>query len=112
MTLISTLIAVTWSGELVLDPAAKIAGKAASLHVLAFSSLGNLLVAESEGTFDTDIWDQVYRMAEKQCRTSDPGTLAQVGDVDIQSSRSHSLEDSLRSIIQGKAAREYQWKES
>lgn len=112
MTLTSTLIAVSSSGELVLDPAARIAGKAASLHVLAFSSLGDLLVAESEGTFDLDIWDQVYAMAENHCRTLDPGAPAWMADVDMESSKSASLEDSLKGVIEGKAAREYRWKES
>ncbi|KAL8879670.1 MAG: hypothetical protein Q9198_002765, partial [Flavoplaca austrocitrina] len=112
MTLTSTFIAVSRSGELIFDPAARIVEKAASLHVLAFSSLGDLLVAESEGTFDMDIWDQVYAMAEKHCRTLDPGAPARMADVDMESSKSASLEDSLKGIIEGKAAREYRWKES
>ncbi|KAL9027042.1 MAG: hypothetical protein Q9180_007391 [Flavoplaca navasiana] len=112
MTLTSTLIAVSWCGELIFDPAARIVEKAASLHVLAFSSLGDLLVGESEGTFDMDIWDQVYAMAEKHCRTLDPGAPAGIADVDMESSKSASLEDSLKDIIEGKAAREYRWKES
>ncbi|KAL8891049.1 MAG: hypothetical protein Q9215_001894 [Flavoplaca cf. flavocitrina] len=103
---------LSWSGELIFDPAARIVEKAASLHVLAFSSLGDILVAESEGTFDMDIWDQVYAMAEKHCRTLDPGAPARMADVDMESSKSASLEDSLKGIIEGKVAREYRWKES
>ena len=86
--------------------------EAASLHVLAFSSLGELLLAESEGAFDIDIWDQVYRWAEKDCRKSDSGDPTQTDDVDMDLSKPGSLEDSLRSIIEEKAAREYRWKES
>ena len=63
----------TWSdlGELIIDLTAISVKKAASLHVLAFSSLGDLLVAESEGSFDMNTWDQVDRMAQNHCR-ADP----------------------------------------
>ncbi|KAI4099833.1 MAG: hypothetical protein LQ339_005748 [Xanthoria mediterranea] len=112
MTFTSTLIAVSRSGELVRKASVKALKEAASLHVLAFSSLGELLLAESEGAFDMDIWDQVYRWAEKDCRMSDSGDLAQTDDVDMDVSKSDTLEDSLRSIIEEKAAKEYRWKES
>ncbi|CAO1597730.1 exosome non-catalytic core subunit rrp46 [Xanthoria calcicola] len=112
MTFTTTLIAVSRSGELVRTASVKALKEAASLHVLAFSSLGELLVAESEGTFDVDIWDQVYTWAEKDCRMSDSGDLTQTDDVDMDLSKSDTLEDSLRSIIEEKAATEYRWKES
>lgn len=112
MTFTSTLIAVSRSGELVRKASVKALKEAASLHVLAFSSLGELLLAESEGAFDVDIWDQVYRWAEKDCRKSDLGDPTQTDDVDMDLSKPGSLEDSLRSIIEEKAAREYRWKES
>lgn len=110
MTLTSTLVAVSQSGELVLQPSVKALQEAASLHVLAFSSLGELLVVESEGAFDMAIWEQVYSRAEIHCRTSDAGNLAQM-DIDMEPSRSDSLGDSLRSIIEEKAAKEHRWKE-
>ncbi|KAI4281603.1 MAG: hypothetical protein L6R38_003581 [Xanthoria sp. 2 TBL-2021] len=110
MTLTSTLVAVSQSGELVLKPSVKALQEAASLHVLAFSSLGELLVVESEGAFDMAIWEQVYSKAENHCRTSDAGNLAQM-DIDMEPSRSDSLGDSLRSIIEEKAAKEHRWKE-
>ncbi|KAL8670328.1 MAG: hypothetical protein Q9168_005128 [Polycauliona sp. 1 TL-2023] len=100
------------NGELVLDPPAKAVKQAASLHVLAFSSLGELLVAESEGTFDMNIWDQVYVNAEKRCRGPDTGKSARTDDVDMDPSGSNSLEDSLRSIVEEKAAKENRWKEN
>ncbi|KAI4226937.1 MAG: hypothetical protein LQ349_006801 [Xanthoria aureola] len=112
MTFTTTLIAVSRSGELVRTASVKALKEAASLHVLAFSSLGELLLAESEGTFDVDIWDQVYIWAKKDCRMSDSGDLTQTDDVDMDLSKSDTLEDSLRSIIEEKAATEYRWKES
>ncbi|KAL8994830.1 MAG: hypothetical protein Q9169_005306 [Polycauliona sp. 2 TL-2023] len=111
MTLTSTLVAVGRSGELVLDASAEAVKQAISLHVLAFSSLGELLVAESEGTFDMNIWDQIYTMAEKHCRSSDSGKMAQTDDdVDMEPSKSDNLEDSLKKIVEEKAARDHRWK--
>ncbi|KAL8853463.1 MAG: hypothetical protein Q9221_001621 [Calogaya cf. arnoldii] len=110
MTLTSTLVAVSRTGELALKPSVKALEEAASLHVLAFSSLGELLVAESEGAFDMDIWEQVYNRAEKHCRASETDNTTQM-DIDTEASRSDSLEDSLRSIVEEKAIREHRWKE-
>ncbi|KAL8767965.1 MAG: hypothetical protein Q9209_005636 [Squamulea sp. 1 TL-2023] len=111
MTLTSTLVAVSRSGELVTGPSVKALKEATSLHVLAFSSHGELLVAKSEGTFDMDIWDQVYSRAENLCRGSKTGDMAQTDDVDMEPSESDSLEDSLRGIIGKKAVKDLRWKE-
>ncbi|KAL8913768.1 MAG: hypothetical protein Q9171_001502 [Xanthocarpia ochracea] len=111
-TLTSTLIAVSRTGELVTEPSVKAKNESTSLHVLAFSSHGELLVAESEGMFGMDIWDQVYSRAEKLCRGSNTGDLTQPDDVDMEPSQPKSLEDSLRNAIKAKAAREHRWRES
>ncbi|KAL8786906.1 MAG: hypothetical protein Q9213_002537 [Squamulea squamosa] len=111
MTLTSTLVAVSRSGELVTGPLIKAMKEPTSLHVLAFSSHGELLVAESEGAFDMDIWDQVYSKAEKLCRGSETSNMAETDDVDMEPSESDSLENSLRGIIERKTVRDQRWKQ-
>ena len=41
-----------------------------SMHVLTFSSHGDLLVAESEGVFDVDTWEAVFDAAKMVCCSS------------------------------------------
>ncbi|KAL9012058.1 MAG: hypothetical protein Q9173_003138 [Seirophora scorigena] len=110
MALTSTLVAVTPSGELIGGPRPGIIEEALSLHVLAFSSNGQLLLAESEGAFDMDIWDQVYGIAEHICRGSKSEDLDGTEDINMEPPND-SLESSLRNILQEKTAREQRWKE-
>ncbi|KAI4096441.1 MAG: hypothetical protein LQ344_000949 [Seirophora lacunosa] len=102
--------AVTPSGELIGGPRPGIIKEALSLHVLAFSSHGQLLLAESEGAFDMDVWDQVYGIAERICRGSKSEDLDGTEDINMEPP-DDSLESSLRNILQDKAAREQRWKE-
>ncbi|KAL8801821.1 MAG: hypothetical protein Q9200_006812 [Gallowayella weberi] len=111
MTLTSTLIAVSRSGELLAEPSPEALEEATSAHVLSFSSHGELLVAESEGAFDIHTWDQIYGKAEHLCRSRSTRDQYQAEEVNMDSSEPMSLEDSLRNIIEEKAAREQRWKE-
>ncbi|KAL8955830.1 MAG: hypothetical protein Q9193_006452 [Seirophora villosa] len=110
MALTATLVAVTPSGELIGGPPPGIIKEALSLHVLAFSSHGQLLLSESEGAFDMDVWDQVYDIAKRICRGSKSEDLDGTEDINMEPS-DDSMENSLRNILQEKAAREQRWKE-
>ncbi|KAL8665216.1 MAG: hypothetical protein Q9202_002438 [Teloschistes flavicans] len=110
-TLTSTLVAVSDSGELVADPSAVATEAATSLHVLAFSSHGGLLVAESEGAFGVETWEQVYDKAERICRGSSMVSVDRTGDTDMESTEQGDLEDALKDTIQAKTARDQRWKD-
>lgn len=112
MVLTSTLIAVSASGELLGDPQPSATKEATSLHVLGFSSHGDLVVSESEGAFTIDIWDQAYRKAEQLCRGSSMKSIDRTGDVIMESPETDNLEDSIRTALREKIAREQRWKES
>ncbi|KAI4128807.1 MAG: hypothetical protein LQ338_002559, partial [Usnochroma carphineum] len=111
-TLTSTIVAVSPSGELSGEPSAHAVKEALSLHILGFSSHGELLVAESEGAYDVDIWEQVFDRAQSICRGSEAGAPDGTGDVNMDSSEQDSLESSLRHGIAEKTATEQRWKES
>ncbi|PNS16631.1 Exosome complex component RRP46 [Sphaceloma murrayae] len=72
-TLSSTTIAVPHSASdkphsaPVLDPSPSQVRQAKSVHVFAFSSSGEILLAESEGTFDVDEWEGVEVRAREAC---------------------------------------------
>ncbi|KAG8526820.1 uncharacterized protein KY384_008249 [Bacidia gigantensis] len=53
--------------ELLPNPTLKNISEASSVHVLAFSSKGDLLLVESEGEFVVDEWERVYEVAREAC---------------------------------------------
>ncbi len=71
MTLTATLVAVEPKGTITTDPSPQELRSASSIHVFAFSSLGDLLVVESEGDFSMEIWDEVHGRAFMVCHGKD-----------------------------------------
>lgn len=113
MTLTATFIAVDFSGKLVQDPSAQQLREAESVHALAFSSHGDLLVVESEGEFDMDVWEAVVHKAAQICRGDEKdGAEDEDENMNIDSEERRTLEDALRDTIREKVAREQKWKES
>ena len=113
MTLTSTIIAMDPSGRLIQDPSTQQLREASSVHVLAFSSHGDLLIVESEGEFDISSWETVLEKARQVCRGKgkDSGE-DEDGSMTIGSEKERTLEDGLRDTIREKVAREQRWKES
>ena len=111
-----------------------------SMHVLTFSSHGDLLVAESEGVFDVDTWEAVFDAAKMVCCSSsshlhlhraidgdgdgdgdvhhvhvddqavDPANDADEMDMDAKMPDPANLEDSLRRIVQSHVSRLQRWR--
>lgn len=54
------------------DPSPQQTGQARSVHVLAFTSHEELLLAESEGDFTMDEWDHVYAKSRITCCKAAP----------------------------------------
>ncbi|KAE8146924.1 hypothetical protein BDV25DRAFT_161495 [Aspergillus avenaceus] len=109
MTFSATVLAVNASGEITREPSEKEAAAATSLHALAFSSKGHLLLNESQGAFDFDTWEKVHARALAIChgtltRTSD-GDVAMAEDVDGQ-----PLEGTVRETVEDKLHQDYAWK--
>ncbi|KAL2008393.1 hypothetical protein VTN00DRAFT_8375 [Thermoascus crustaceus] len=109
MTYTATIVAVTGSGEIIRDPSVKDVKTATSLHVLAFTSKGHLLLNESEGSFDFDTWERVYERAYTICRGirvgGADGDVNMVEDVD-----GWSLESFVRETVEDKIYHDYAWK--
>lgn len=110
MTLTSTLIAVDLSGKLLSDPSVGQLRKAISVHAVAFSSHGNLLMVESEGEFNYNTWEAICAQAERICRGSDIHQ-GDGEDVSMDARGDMSLEDVLRTKMQEKLVTDHKWKE-
>jgi len=108
MTYTATVVAVTSTGEIKEDPSMRDAASAASLHVLAFSSKGHLLLSQSEGSFDLDLWERVYEHAYAICRGSQPVTAD--GDISmIEDASGSSLESFVRKTVEDQLYHDYSW---
>ena len=105
----SALVTVSPSGELVADPLNKDLKEALSVHALAFSSHGDLLLAESEGNFSIDVWEQVFDRAEHICHGSSKDEEA-AEDVSMEIDEATNLGASLRAVIHDKVTNDQRWK--
>lgn len=110
MILTSILIAIDASGKLIIDPSVKEVHLASSIHVVAYSSQGDLLLIESEGTFSTEVLEQVVEAASQVCRGQSSEGSKNV-DVHMEEG-AMSLEDSMKMLVQTKIAKEQNWKEN
>lgn len=111
MTLTATLIAVNPDGTLVPDPSVQQIKLASSIHVLAFSSHGGLLVVESEGELTMDSWEMVYQRAKLICH-GEEADGSESEDVSMNSEDVSKLENVLKDALERKIAKEQRWKES
>ncbi|ORY66386.1 uncharacterized protein BCR38DRAFT_339587 [Pseudomassariella vexata] len=109
-TLTSTAFAVLseeGNRRIVIDPTARDVEQAESLHVFAFTSHGELLLAESEGNFTMDAWDQVVTMAQSQCCPMRFENVDMMGD---DAEAGADLTRFTRSIVEAKIASDLYWK--
>ena len=109
MSLTATFVAIDSDGVLVTQPSMEQIKLASSIHVLAFSSHGDLLVVESEGEFTIDEWDEVLQKAKLIC-------YGEVRDESGSEDVSMRLDDVselgivLKDAVERKVAKEQRWK--
>ncbi|KAJ5493335.1 hypothetical protein N7539_002081 [Penicillium diatomitis] len=109
MTYSTALVAVSKSNVIISNPTLVEAKAASSLHVLAFSSKGHLLLNESQGRFDFDTWKTVQQCAHALCRGVD---LPEVdGDIAMEAQGdSGTAEGFVRETVENHLYRDYAWK--
>jgi exosome complex component RRP46 len=113
MTLTSVLLAVTSTGKsrtLLRSPSPLEFQEADSVHVLAFTSHGNLLVAESEGSFTINDWEELYEVGKRLCcdevETGDDNTMQDGG----LSENGGEMMRFVKSILKEKVQNDLYWK--
>ena len=108
VTLTATIVAVSSNGDTLTKASPAQLEAATSIHVFAFSSHGDLLVVESEGSFDMDSWESVARAARKSCCRGE-----QEQEVYTQGKTAGtpaSLEQQMRNAVEAKVARDESWR--
>lgn len=110
--LTSISVAVDRRGNLVYHPSAGATQSAVSFHVLAFSSTRDLVLAESEGKFSVDTWENAFEMARSHCRfkRTDPGTAND--GVRMNSRLTLDMEGSVKLAVQEEILKKQRWKKS
>jgi exosome complex component RRP46 len=108
MTFSAALLGVTKSGIIIPDPSPADAKAMASLHVLAFSSKGHLLLNESQGRFEFDTWEAVRQKALDICQNA---AVSGDGDVSMgEGADSAQLHGFVRETAVDQVHRDYAWK--
>jgi len=109
MTVTSSLLALMDDGKIIQHPTTREIQQATSVHVLAFTSHGELLVDESEGDFNIDDWDLIFEKARHICCGS-----GEAGDVDAMLDEGEEgnggLTGFLRSTLEEKVASDLKWR--
>ncbi|KAL1843751.1 hypothetical protein VTJ49DRAFT_132 [Mycothermus thermophilus] len=105
-----TAIAISHD-KTIIDPSPRDVETARSVHVLAFTSQDDLLLAESEGDFTVKEWDDVYETAKKICcRPAPDGAAMQLDDDESSAAVGPDLRQFLRSMMESKVAADLHWK--
>lgn len=107
MTLSSVLLAITPDGIL-RNPTIQEYQSADSVHVLAFASHGELLVAESEGNFTMDEWNEIYAVGRRIC-TDETSTKDAMQD-DTLEERAGGMMTFVKSVLEEKVNQDLNWK--
>jgi exosome complex component RRP46 len=110
LTLTSVLLALTSDGtakRILRNPTLIQSQCANSLHVLAFTSHGDLLVAESEGSFTISDWDDIYEAGKAICCNDSK----QADDHEMMGERGGGMQMFVKSGLRSKIAADLHWKE-
>lgn len=114
MTMTSVLLALknTETGTVITENPTPLACQdAASVHVLAFTSHGELLVSESEGSFDMDEWDEIYEHAKGLCCNGHGSIEDDAMQEDgFENETNSSLMMFVKSTVQEKVNTDLHWK--
>ncbi len=96
--------------KMVADPSPRDVEIAHSVHVLAFTSHHELLLAESEGDFTVQEWDDVYETAKKICCQSGAKKAGIDMVLDEGNGAGHEMGQFIRSTLETKVAADLHWK--
>jgi len=113
MTLTSVFLALTSTGSskaVIHNPSLVQSQSADSVHVLAFSSHGELLVVESEGTFTMDEWDQIFEAGKVICCGTGEPTYHDMRDQELEGETGR-MAIFVKSTLQAKVTADLHWKD-
>lgn len=108
---VATMVAVMkGNGEVRVEPSPKDILRARSLHVLGFTSRGEVVLVESEGSFTLEEWENVEALARVACLGGGGGS----DDVKMQDSEvdgaAKSLQEAFRDAVEARVMADERWR--
>ena len=94
------------SSKVILPTPSTDLSRATSMHVFAFTPERELLLAESEGNFDFEMWEHAFEEAEKACCGQNEVLH---GDMDVEVEE-WSLRSWLRNVVKEKVEKDQRWR--
>ena len=110
MTFTTSVAAVDPQGGISFDASPRSLRKANSIHVVAVSSNGRILIAESEGEFDLEVWEAVLAKVFHHGR-GDIASVRNHNDLRTASTEASSFDGFVRRAVTNKVALEQRWQE-
>jgi exosome complex component RRP46 len=95
--------------RIVMDPSTENIEGASSVHALAFTSHDDLLLAESEGDFTMDEWNEICELARKICCQSSGKSGAEMV-LDDEDVPGPDMRRFLRSTVEAKTSADLHWR--
>ena len=109
-TFAATFALLDGSANIVTLPNLKKLGQASSLHVVCFSSKGEILLVESEGAFTISDLDRLLKVAREACLGTKEESQMDVDGKDGNDGEATSVLDGLREVVQGKIISDNRWR--
>ena len=94
------------SSKVVLPTPSTDLSRATSLHVFAFTPERELLLSESEGNFDLEMWERACEEAEKACCGQSEGLHGSM-DTEVEEG---ALQSWLRNVVREKVEKDQRWR--
>ncbi|KAF2088031.1 hypothetical protein K490DRAFT_65311 [Saccharata proteae CBS 121410] len=105
-TFAATILAVTPENRIIQSPSVKVLAQASSAHVFAFTASGELLVAQSEGAFEMEVWEKAHDAAKIICAVEmDDG-------MEVDDAQEEWLHGVWKEAVKRKVDREQRWREA
>ncbi|KAM3448223.1 hypothetical protein MY3296_008021 [Beauveria thailandica] len=98
------------SSNMVVDPSAREADTARSLHVLGYTADNELLLAESQGAFTVDEWEAVLQTGQQACCRAARQELGEDTAMADGGLEAPSIRAFVRSVMETKIAGDFAWK--
>lgn len=111
MTLTSTFLVYNSSSKvskIIQNPTVDQIQGASSVHVLGFTSKGDLLVVESEGAFSTEEWDEVFEAGKEICCGVSSDSTGM--ELDNSENGPGDMQFFVKSALQAKVESDLHWK--
>ncbi|KAM3508587.1 hypothetical protein MY10362_001103 [Beauveria mimosiformis] len=98
------------SSNMVVDPSAREADTARSLHVLGYTADNELLLAESQGAFTVDEWEAVLQTGQQACCRAARQELGEDTAMADGGLEAPSIRAFVRSVMETKIEGDFAWK--